>query len=134
MVHLPVTIEHPLCIDEFLLESRSSGFQCHVSVYWKVLFYAGRQAMPFHFVRWLFTYYLPRSFTARFENWMTLTSLGNLDEGVFAASGDGDIGVDNIDPKVQHRNIDQKFSQCNSNSGPAKTRSKSGEKYSIHIY
>ena len=32
------------------------------------------------------------------------------------ASGDGDIGVNNIDPKVQHRNIEQNFSQCNSNS------------------
>ena len=37
-------------------------------------------------------------------------------EGVFDASGDGDIGVNNIDPKVQHRNIEQNFSQCNSNS------------------
>ena len=37
-------------------------------------------------------------------------------KGRFVASGDGDVGVDNIDPKVRHRNIEQKFSQRNSNS------------------
>ena len=37
-------------------------------------------------------------------------------KGRFVASGDGDVGVDNIDPKVRHRNIEQKFSQCNSDS------------------